>query len=161
MDAAGWIVLRTQPRYEQLAARTVDARGVEAYLPHLPPGQQTERSTLLFPGYLFARVREFSDDVLRIRCAPGVAYPLPRGCPPTFLLDGVVDLIRKRLGDQSREVTSALRPGDRVTLINGPFCWMEAIFDRRMNAAGRVRILLEMAHRTVSMNVEEASLRRA
>jgi hypothetical protein len=38
---------------------------------------------------------------------------------------------------------------------------MDAVFDRRMNAAGRVRILLEMAHRTVSLNVEEASLRRA
>ena len=161
MDADGWIVLRTQPRYEQLAARSMDARGVEAYLPRLPPGQKAERSTLLFPGYLFARVTEFSDDVLRIRSAPGVAYPLPRGCPPTFLPDGVIDLIRKRLGDQDAGVPSALRAGDRVTIINGPFCWMEAIFDRRMNAAGRVRILLEVAHRTISMNVEEASLRRA
>jgi transcription antitermination factor NusG len=135
----------------------VDSRGVEAYLPRLPPSQGAERSTLLFPGYLFAWVTQFSDDVLRIRSAPGVAYPLPHGGPPTFLAHGVVDLIRKRLGG----VTSALRPGDRVTLINGPFCWMDAVFDRRMNAAGRVRILLEMAHRTVSLNVEEASLRRA
>src|SRR4030088_1083013 len=113
MDAALWIVLRTQPRYEQLAARSVDARGVETSLPLLLPSQAAERSTLLFPGYLFARIAEFSDDVLRIRSAPGVAYPLPRGCPPTFLPDGVVDLIRKRLGDRSGGVTNALRPGDR------------------------------------------------
>src|SRR3981081_1201662 len=48
-----------------------------------------------------ARVREFSDDVLLTRSAPGVPYPLPRGCLPTFLPDGVVVLIRKRLGDHS------------------------------------------------------------
>ena len=35
--------------------------------------------------------------------------------------------------------------GDRVQLISGPFRWMEAVFDRRLSAAGRVRILLELA----------------
>ena len=79
----------------------VDARGVEAYIPILPPRQAAERSTRLFPGYLFARVSEFSD------------------------------LIRKRLGDQSGGVdkhTTAGRSGDshqRALLPDG------RSFDRR------------------------------
>jgi transcriptional antiterminator RfaH len=159
-DAGGWAVLRTQTHNELMAARSVEARGVEAYIPLLSK-PHAERPALLFPGYLFARVDAASDDLLRIRSAPGVAYVLPHGGTPTLLAEGVVDLIRKRLADPSAAAVRALRSGDRVTVINGPFRWMEAVFDRRLNAAGRVRILLELAHRTVQLNIEEASLRKA
>jgi transcriptional antiterminator RfaH len=159
-EDGGWAVLRTQTHNELMASRAVEARGVEAYIPVLPK-QVAERPALLFPGYLFARISAASDDLLRIRAAPGVAYVLPHGGPPTLLSEGVVDLIRRRLADPSVAAMRALRSGDRVTVINGPFRWMEAVFDRRLNAAGRVLILLELAHRTVQLNIEEASLRKA
>ena len=38
---------------------------------------------------------------------------------------------------------------------------MDAVFDRRLSAAGRVRILLELAHRTVHVTVDESQLKRA
>jgi transcription antitermination factor NusG len=137
MNEGGWVIFRTQPRSELLAARAAKARGLEAYIP-LVREQPAGRSSLLFPGYLFARISAGSDHLVRIRSVPGVAYSLPRGEAPTLLSDGVVDLIRKRLTDPP---TTALRAR-----------WMEAVFDRRLSAAGRIHILFELAHRTLQLN---------
>jgi hypothetical protein len=38
---------------------------------------------------------------------------------------------------------------------------MDAVFDRRLSASGRVRILLELAHRTIHVNVDASQLKRA
>src|SRR3981081_56132 len=72
-----WAVLRSQPRREAVAARAVSARSVESYLPWLPGARASESARPLFRGYLFARITPGSDDLLRIRSAPGVAYVLP------------------------------------------------------------------------------------
>ncbi len=156
-----WAVLKVQPRQELLAAEAVRARGVESYVPLLRPRRSTDRAAPLFPGYLFARIAPLSDDLLRIRSAPGVAYVLPRGAPPTLFPDAVLDEIRHRLAAPA--YPSARQPfqtGDRVTVVSGPFRWLDAVFDRHMNAAGRVRILLQFVHRTVPVEIQEECLKR-
>jgi transcriptional antiterminator RfaH len=164
MMNSGWVVLRTQPRHELLAAKAVDARGVEAFVPLVKPKKSEDTTLPLFPGYLFAHVSVdgCSDDVLRVRSAPGIAYLLPRGGPPAIVPESVVEIVRSRLtACPSGLPVAELHRGDRVQLINGPFRWMDAVFDRRMNAAGRVRILLEIAYRTIQLNIDENDLRRA
>jgi len=162
MTDSGWVVLRTQARHELLAAHAVDARGIESYVPLLKPKRPADPRLALFPGYLFARIRAATDDLLRIRSAPGIAYLLPRGASPTIMPDLVIDLIRHRLVDYPQGIaTPELLHGDRVQLISGPFRWMDAIFDRRLSASGRVRVLLELAHRTIQVNIEESQLKRA
>lgn len=156
-----WVVLRTQPQRELLAAHAVRASDVESYVPFLPPRRRTERASLLFPGYVFARVAPASDDLLRIRAAPGVSFVLPRAAPPTVLPDSVVGELRARLADPAQlSARRPLQPGERVTIVSGPLRWSNALFDRYLNAAGRVRILLEMVHRTVGVEVEEEALER-
>ena len=150
-----WIVLRTQPRREPVAVRSVAARGVEAYAPRLPTSD--ERRALVFPGYLFARPLPGTDDLLRIRSVPGIAYVLPRGGPPAELPESVIQLLRRR----EAEPPQPLQRGEKVLVLAEPFRSMEAIFDRRLNAAGRVRVLLELVHRVVRLDLNEAQLRRA
>src|SRR5437762_12759698 len=86
----GWVVLRTQPQRELLAAEAVRARGGEAFVPYLPPRRRTRRAVPLFPGYLFARVTS-AEDLLPIRSAPGVAYVLPLSAAPALVPGEVVD----------------------------------------------------------------------
>src|SRR5438067_12203130 len=89
-----WVVLRTQPRRETVAVRSVAARGVEAYAPELRTNGQ--RRAPVFPGYLFARPVQGTDDLLRIRSVPGIAYVLPRAGPPAELPESVIQLLRPR-----------------------------------------------------------------
>ena len=51
-----------------------------------------------------------------------------------------------------------LRAGDRVTVVSGPFRWSEALFDRYLTSSDRVRILLDLVHRQVAVEVDRESL---
>src|SRR5205814_5512349 len=138
--AWGWVVLKTQPQREVLAAEAVQARGGESFVPYLPARRRDGRAVPLFPGYLFARVAS-AEDLLPIRSAPGVAYVLPRSGTPALVPEAVVDILRERI-EGLAQVHPMFQRGDRVVIEEGPFRWMEAVFDRRLSAAGRVRILL-------------------
>jgi transcriptional antiterminator RfaH len=146
-----WVVLRTQVRQEPLATQSVAARGVDSYFPLLERGRSAEP---LFPGYLFARVAPGTDDLLRIRSAPGIAYVLPRYAPPVLLPDAFVRALRARAASR----TPGFQKGDRVTIRRGPFRWLDAIFDKRLNASGRVRVLLDFVHRSVVVDLHTEDL---
>jgi transcription antitermination factor NusG len=162
MLQGGWVVLRTRPRSEVFAAQAVAARGVETYVPMLAASGPTGRSGSkpLFPGYAFARLESPAEELPRVRCAPGVAYVLPRNAPPAFLADDLVEAVRARAAataEQGRELS--LERGDPVTIVSGPFRWIEALFDRRLNDRGRVRILLNLVHGSASIDVSADSVR--
>jgi transcription antitermination factor NusG len=156
-----WAVLRTQPHCEPLVARAVHARGVDSYLPGLPIHRPSRPIAPLFPGYLFAHIAPNSDDLLRIRSAPGVAYVLPRAGPPTLLPNLLIEAIRSREMElRSSAAGEAFSRGERVMVMSGPFKSVEGIFDRRLSTAGRVRILLQMAQASVALQTETGNLKR-
>ena len=156
MTEAGWVVLKAQPRRELHVVSAVAARGVEAYCPQAPPARRKpERAQPLFPGYLFARVAPEGDDLLRIRSAPGVCYVLPRDAPPALLPDELIGALRERGAQPPR----ALRAGDRVAIVTGPLRPAEAVLDRRLNAARRVRVLLQLVERTLAVDLDETWVR--
>jgi len=130
---------------------------VETYLPRLPTLGEGKPRRLVFPGYIFARTDEDTDDLLRIRSAPGISYVLPRGGPPAYLPESAIEMLRMR------EAASPppLSRGERVVILSEPFRSLEAVFDRRLSAAGRVRVLLELVHRVVALDLHEAELQRA
>jgi transcription antitermination factor NusG len=127
----------------------------------LRPKRRTDPATPLFPGYIFARVASSSDDLLRIRAAPGVSYILPRAAPPALLPKSLVDELRASESDRAREEAPRFRSGDRVTVAAGPLRWADAVFDRYVNGAGRVRILLAMVHQTVAVDMKDEYLKRS
>jgi transcription antitermination factor NusG len=154
-----WAVVRSQPRREPLASEALHARGVETYIPRMPAESLSGNSRSLFPGYLFAHVVPHSDDLLRIRSAPGVAYLLPRASAPALLSDALVSAIRAREEELRRHSgRGGLVRGDRVRVRSGPFRLVEASFDRRLSATGRVRILLELVHGVVPVQTRAANL---
>ncbi len=148
---ARWVVVRTQVRQEALATEAVAARGLESYFPMLQRGRSVEP---LFPGYLFAQVALGTDDLLRIRSAPGIAYVLPRYAPPVLLEDDLVRALRARAAAR----TPGFQKGDHVIIRRGPFRWLNALFDRRLNASGRVRVLVDFVHRSVVLDLHAEDL---
>jgi transcriptional antiterminator RfaH len=151
-----WVVLRTRVRREMAVAQEVATRGVECYCPSLPQGSRRGQRQALFPGYVFARLEPHAEHLVRVRSAPGVVYVLPRDAPPVFLPDQLIDEFRARAAQPRAE----LARGDRVKIESGPFRWAEAVFDRRLNGAGRVRVLLHLVHRFVALDLDEQQLRR-
>jgi transcriptional antiterminator RfaH len=153
-----WAVLRSQARRETVAARAVNARGVETYVPWLPQLRHSEVARPLFPGYLFAHISPESDELLRVRSAPGVSYVLPRAGTPALLPESFVEAIRSHEDAVSSARRRGFSHGDRVLVTAGPFKWVEGLFDRSLSGTGRVRILLNLVHRTVPVQIGAAEL---
>ena len=162
MLQGGWVVLRTRPRSELFAAQAIAAKGIESFVPMVPGsgGAAHAGSKPLFPGYVFARVQTAAEELPRVRCAPGVAYLLPRNAPPVFLADGLVEAVRARAtATAQHRADLSLKRGDPVTIVSGPFRWIEALFDRRLNDRGRVRILLNLVQGSASVDVPAAAVK--
>jgi transcription antitermination factor NusG len=140
-----WAVLRAQARREAFVAQSVSSRGVECYIP-IRPAVRKSGTKVLFPGYVFAQVSPSSDDLLRIRSAPGVAYLLPRTGAPALLPDPLIGAIRAKEEElRARRCVRQFCNGEEVRVLTGPFKWVEGVFDRKLSASGRVRILLGLA----------------
>src|SRR5262249_12717720 len=123
-----WAVLRARAHREAFVAHAVNSRGVECYVPVRPSVRTPTTPTILFPGYVFAHVSPDSDDLLRIRSAPGVAYVLPRTGTPALLPDMLIGAIRAKEEElRARSGRREFYSGDQVRVLTGPFKWVEGV----------------------------------
>ena len=155
-----WYVAKTKPRREITTAVVLGERGFETYFPLFAPKHYRPRDVEpLFPGYLFVRLDPETPSWLEVRSAPGIAYFL--GSPtareravPTALPDDVIESIRQRVAAQKQSVQeNAFKRGERVVIVGGPLDGMEAVFDGRLSAAGRSRVLVDLVNRIVPVTI--------
>lgn len=149
-----WYVARTKMHREVATAQVLAQRGLEVYLPMLPPSsRRRSRSAVrepLFPGYLFARLDLYSNAWLSARSAPGIAYFLGGDEAPAAIPDELIDEIRARAdGASFAQRRPTFVPGQAVVIRHGPFSGLKAIFESNQSGRGRVRVLLEIVQRLV------------
>src|SRR5256885_390662 len=93
---------------------------MEAYSPHIPRTRAWNGRKPLFPGYVFVRPAAGSDAGSRLRSLPGVRSVISSDDAPIPVSDEVIRHIRLRTETLNRRA-GALRPGDGVAVIDGPF----------------------------------------
>ena len=160
-----WYVARTKPRKELQAAATLTQRGIQVYLPtlrkHKPRAGRRDWEPL-FPGYLFAGLDVPSDRWLAARSAPDVAYFLGEQGRPTALPEAFIPELMARVElANHRGGSPRFKPGERVIITDGPFQYLEAIFERTLSASGRSRVLVQILHRLVPAELLEEHLSNA
>jgi transcription antitermination factor NusG len=126
------------------------SRGFDAFYPRLkakPANPRSRRTRPYFPGYLFVRaglgevgisVFQWMLNALGLVCFGGV---------PTRVPGEIVAGIQRRLEQVQAaggELLHGIRPGDRVSVQDGPFAGYQAIFDTRLGGQDRVRVLLQL-----------------
>ena len=155
-----WYIVRAKPRAEQLAAASLEARGLPTYLPQWRRRlrRHAEQQEPLFPGYLFVQSDGRRDWVLRARSAPNVARLLGNDSGPEPVPDELIEQIRSRCAQQGDD---AFIPGQRVRITRGPFRDLDAIFDASLRAGDRARVLVHLVRKLVPVILEVDALRRA
>lgn len=98
----------------------------------------------LFPSYLFAKFHPAAYLHL-IQYARGVNHVVSAGKAPLPVDQGIIDAIQSHIGQDGYVVfeRTALHPGDRVIVQDGPFQGFRGLFTRELNDRNRVVILLE------------------
>jgi transcriptional antiterminator RfaH len=159
-----WFVAKTKPRREFQTKDVLMDRGIEVYLPEIRRrsrrGVSGSHGKPLFPGYLFVYLSLATSEWVVARSAPGVAYFLGTAGAPTAVPADLVNAIRARSELLLQNGWySSFQAGDRVRFERGPFVGLEAVFDRPMSPAGRVRVLLEVVRRLVPVDLDADDLR--
>lgn len=148
-DILKWYVVHTHPKQEDRTTSNLQVQGIETLSPKLRvkrynqfTGQLIRAVRPLFPSYIFARFK-FNDSYHRVRFTKGAHSLVSFNNGPAPVDDEVVDLIRARLGSDGLVIMGEeLTPGDEVVINEGRFQNFCGIFEREMEDADRVRILL-------------------
>jgi len=160
-----WYLIHTKPRQEALALTNLSRQGFECYMPMLRLQKIRQRKTALvaepmFPRYLFIRLDTSGSGQSwsPIRSTLGVNQLVRFGGQPAKVDGQLIDLIRSR--EQGTHAQPLFTAGDNVTVADGPFAGLEAIY-QNTDAESRSMILLNILSKPVAMRIDTASLRKA
>jgi len=151
-----WYVVYSKPHKEEQAQLHLRAKGVEVFFPRLDVTRANEarkRVLPLFPNYLFVNI-ELETEAHRVMWAPGVKRIISFGDRPTPLEGSVVEFLQQQTGaDGAIKARSRLRTGQEVEIRGGPFDGLLGIIQDPPDAKGRVRILLKLLSRQISVRM--------
>jgi len=142
--AAGWYVINTNPRCEEIVYHILSNEAFEVFLPKIPKRSNKKTSEPLFPGYLFAKLNLDSYDWVKIKYLQGVRKILSFGNVPVSISEEIIASIRQRAkSDGYQEEIISFKCGDKVRFTGGPFEGLEGIFTGEVSGKERVKVLLK------------------
>ena len=158
-----WYLVHTKPRQEDIALVNLERQGYTCYLPRLSVEKVRRRKAevvveAMFPRYLFVQLDTGmqAKSWAPIRSTLGVSRLVHFGSAPAKVDDQLVDLLRTR--EQTAAPQMMFNPGQSVTIVDGPFAGIEAIY-QTTDAERRAHILLELLSNQVRLSIDPASLR--
>jgi transcriptional antiterminator RfaH len=161
-----WYLLHTKPRQEKIAVRNLAQQGYECYLP-LMPLEKISRGTLvvseepLFPRYLFIYLdtNESAKSWGPIRYTRGVNRLVSFGSEPAKVDMRLVQVLKSNETALLTEPQPLFKLGEKVTLKEGPFSGIEAIY-QMPEGESRAIVLIELLSKPTKLSVSPVQLRK-
>ena len=151
-----WYVVYSKPHKEEQAQFHLRMKNLDVFFPRLDlvrVAEKRKRIIPLFPNYLFVRIH-LPTEFHYVSWSPGVKRIVSFGERPIPLDERVVDFLRQQTDPEGViKACSQLRPGQEVEIRGGPFDGLIAIIQDPPDAKGRVKILLKLLSRQISVKL--------
>ena len=151
-----WYVVYSKPHKEEQAQFHLRMKNLDVFFPRLDlvrVAEKRKRIIPLFPNYLFVRIH-LPTEFHYVSWSPGVKRIVSFGDRPIPLDERVVDFLRQQTDPEGViKSRSQLRPGQEVEIRGGPFNGLIAIIQDPPDAKGRVKILLKLLSRQISVKL--------
>ncbi len=160
-----WYVIQTKPANEHRVNAHLSGQEITVFLPmletfHYLKGKMIPKIKPLFPSYLFARL-DICAAYYTVKWTRGVHKILGIGSEPVPISETVIRTLRQRMGETNVvRLDDDLEKGSLVQFTSGPFRDLVGIFDKKMSAGGRVRILLSLIGVDVSVQVSRHQVKK-
>lgn len=159
---AAWYVIQTKPRQEFRALQQLENQGFACFLPtlyaeKLVRGRLEVSSEPLFTRYLFIRLSETGCNWLPIRSTRGVSKIVSLGGRFATLPDHYVEALKDK---QDSHPQRLFDPGERVTITEGPFAGLDAIY-QLPDGEARALVLIELMNQPQKLKLAVETLRKA
>jgi transcription elongation factor/antiterminator RfaH len=151
-----WYVVHTQPNAEGMAVAHLEGQGYQVFCPRYCKAVRHARKTKrvlapLFPNYLFLRLDVTRDQWRFVNGTRGVVRLIMQGMTPQPVPRGIVEVLQVQLGAaDAMSWATMFKIGQAVRIVDGPFVDFVGTL-QRLDAAGRVRVLLDLLGRSVSL----------
>ncbi|MGA7675019.1 MAG: transcriptional activator RfaH [Rhizomicrobium sp.] len=158
-----WYVVYTQPNAESRAMFHLERQGYRIFCARIRKIVRHARRTTsvlspLFPNYLFLNLDVSLEQWRSVNSTTGVVRLVMQGEAPLPILRGIVEALQSHMGDDgAMDWTPALKIGQPVRISGGPFADLIGTLEQ-LDAAGRVRVLLDLLGRTVSVALRYEAL---
>ncbi len=155
---ARWYVVHTQPRAESRAVYHLEMQSFRVLCPRFRKTVRHARKAKrvlapLFPNYLFVHLDLSRDQWRSINGTRGVLYLLMQGGRPQPVPNGIVDSLQARMRtDGTVDWTHTFEVGRTVRIADGPFAEFLGTLEY-LDTAGRVRVLLDLLGRSVTVTL--------
>lgn len=152
-----WFAVQVRPRYENIAASLLRAKGYDEFLPlYTSRRRWSDRvkniELPLFPGYLFCRM----DPLLRlpVLMTPGVISIIGVGRIPVPVEDSEIEAVRTIVqSGVSAEPCPFLHVGQRVEITDGPLAGIDGQLIECRNSH-RLVVSVPLLQRSVSVELQ-------
>jgi transcriptional antiterminator RfaH len=158
-----WFLVHALPKSERKAQWHLCAQGFRTYLPQIEKTVRHARQlktvrAALFPNYLFIVLDLTRDRWLSVRSTVGVARLFTRSDGgPVAVPEGIVEQLIAHTDGGLTRLDSDIVTGQRVRILTGPFANFMGTLER-LDAAGRVRVLLELMGTAVPVSLHRSAL---
>lgn len=157
MPKFDWRVVRTSPRAEFLAATELERDGLEVYCPRvLDPLVRSHRpDTALFPGYLFLRCDDNSENLPSFRPNHRVLGWLRLGGDIPTLPDSVITELKQQVESLNEEggIWRRYHAGEKVTIRSNNLETLAEVLEEPRSPKARVKVLMQFMGRAVKAQV--------
>lgn len=161
-----WYVIQTKQQKEADVCSLFERIPLEVFYPRIKAHirRKDRRIPLIkpfFPSYLFCRFSIESDYRL-VRYTRGVLRILGNGSEPVPIDPEVIFIIKQRVDAQGIIKTGpGFKKGDRVRVVEGPFCDLIGILEEPGLPERRVRVLLDLFQRQIPVQLPFSDLEKA
>lgn len=161
-----WYVARSLPRQEPRAESQLVLQGFRVFLPRTVKSIRHARKfrmakCAVFPTYLFVALDLARDRWRSVNGTWGVASLIMQGETPQPVPSGVVEnLLDLTDGEGMTRFDRGFREGLSVRVVGGPFAAAIGTLER-LDANGRVRVLLEIMNQQVPVLLHRSVLEAA
>jgi transcriptional antiterminator RfaH len=149
-----WYVAHTQPRAESRAIVHLERQGYSVFCPRYRKTVRHARKAKsilapLFPNYLFLRLDASRDLWRAVNGTRGIVRLISQGETPQPVPHGIVEALQSRMNAGGvMDLTPTFKVGQAVRIADGPFADLVGTLEH-LDAAGRVRVLLDLLGRSV------------
>jgi transcription antitermination factor NusG len=146
--AEAWYVIRSKPNKEEFLAGQLSAYGIKVFYPRIRVKTVNPRARKLrayFPSYLFIYVDLETISLSTLHWMPGAVNLVSFDGQPASVPETLISAVERQvelINTSQKNMLLDLKPGDVVSIQDGPFAGYEAIFDGQVSGRERVRVLL-------------------
>lgn len=158
-----WYVARTQRHAEGHAVANLEKQNFRTFYPRFRKSRRHARRVEivlapLFPNYIFVELDLSRNRWRSVNSTRGVTHMLMQGEMPQAVARGVVESLQLRMRvDGTVDLTPRLEIGQSVRVAYGPFADFVGTL-HQLDSAGRVRVLLSLLGRSVSVALNGEAL---